>query len=123
MSIRQSALPWLKSKNVSANEAIYTSKFYKPEESWPKKSVWWFVIPLKQTVNTKVIHLICQIAPDSNGFYYLRVPTTFFNDHLANFDKVHDSLHIYLSTDPIELFVELRGKGRLKFGQFLITNN
>lgn len=123
MSIRQSALPWLKSKNVSPREAIYTSKFYRPEESWPKKEVWWFVIPIKQIENNSVVHLVCQKSPDSNQFYYLRVPTTFLREYLGKFDKVDDKIHIYLSADALNLFVEIRGKGRLKFGQFLVSTN
>jgi len=79
MSIRSEALQWLTTHYGVKGRGIYASKFYKPEESWPKRKVWWFEIPLDYIKSTDAtnIHLVCQVAPNSSDFHYLKVPVTF----------------------------------------------
>jgi hypothetical protein len=123
MSIRSNALQWLKKNYKSCEGKIYTSKYYLPEESWPKTHVWWIQIPLNvlNSVNENNINLLCQTNQNSNQYYYLKVPVKFLVDHLDKFDIVQDKMiHLYLSADPHKLFIEERGTGKVEFEKFLV---
>ena len=122
MSIRNQALQWYNKKLGKIVGPTYTSKFYLPEESWPKKSVWWFQIPINvvEKKQSGHVNLLCQVSPNENHFHYLKVPTKFFQEHLEKFHLVDDKISIYLSTDPKRLFVEERGEGSLGFQKFLV---
>ena len=123
MSIRFDAFQWLDSNFRKIDGSVYTSKYYLPEESWPKKHVWWLKIPLR-VINkneNKFINLLCQVEPNKKEFYYLKVPTDYFEEHLKNFHIVNDIASLYLSADLNNLFVEIRGKGNTAFAQFLVT--
>src|SRR5688572_11999205 len=113
MSIRVQARLWYETKYGKAIEPTYSSKYYQPEESWPKKSVWWFQIPINVTEKNQSGHvnLLCQIAPNENNFHYLKVPTKFFREHIEKFHFVDDKISIYLSTDIQRMFIEERGEG------------
>ena len=123
MSIRSNALQWFRKKHKTDEGKIYTSKYYLPEESWPKTHVWWVQIPLKalSTLNGHYINFLCQTNPDSNEYHYLKVPKKFLVDHLDKFDIVQNTkIHLYLSADPDKLFLEERGTGKLDFSKFLV---
>lgn len=123
MSIGPDARRWFLSKYGKTNNKIYTSKYYLPEESWPKKHVWWPKIPIIAIDKNNFTHvnLICEVAPGKNEFYYFKVPVDFLNEHLDRFDRVNDTIHLYLSAEPDTLFREIRGKGNLDFSPFLIN--
>jgi hypothetical protein len=123
MSIRTLARLWYETKYGKAIDSTYSSKYYLPEESWPKKSVWWFQIPINVTEKNQSDHinLLCQVSPNENNFHYLKVPTKFFRENLAKFHFVDDKISIYLSTDTKRLFVEERGEGNLDFQIFLVN--
>jgi hypothetical protein len=122
MSIRSVAFQWLKSNYGEVSGKIYTSKYYLPEESWPKEHVWWLQIPLKviEAKQNSFINLICQVAPNKSEFHFLKVPTDYFHKHLKNFHIVEEKASLYLSADPKDLFVETRGKGKTEFTGFLV---
>jgi hypothetical protein len=123
MSIRNQALQWYNKKFGKIVGPTYTSKFYQPEESWPKKSVWWPQIPIR-VINENLsgyINILCQVAPNENDFYYLKIPAKFLYEHLEKFHIVNDIISLYFSTDPKELFIELRGEGSLDFSKFLVN--
>ena len=61
------------------------------------------------------------MAPNDNDFHYLKVPSKFLHEHLEKFHFVGYKVSLYLSTDPENLFIELRGKGNLDFSKFLIN--
>ena len=120
MSVRSQALDWYKDIYKKIDSPIYTSKFYKPEESWPKKSVWWFHIPIKiikENISAD-IRMLCQIAPNRSDFHFLKVPAKFLHEHLDDFYILHDNISLYLSIPPKSLFIEERGKGNLSFKNF-----
>lgn len=121
MSIRNKALQWYEKKYGRIDIPIYTSKFYQPEESWPKTSVWWPQIPINVINKNSFINILCEVAPNSNQFYHLKVPTKFFREHLNKFHSIKGKIDLYLSTDPKRLFVEERGKGNLDFKSFLVA--
>jgi hypothetical protein len=124
MSIRSDALTWLSSNFGKVEGQIYTSKYYTPEESWPKTHVWWLKVPINviETNQRDFINLICQVAPNKNDFHYLKVPVKFLREHLGKFDIVQNKMiHLYLSADPTKLFMEERGSGSLNFSVFLVS--
>jgi len=124
MGVRNQAIMWLQKNFGRPTGPIYTSKYYKPEESWPKKSVWWFQIPIssvEENSNTN-INLVCQTAPDANTFHYLKVPSRFFIEHLSKFHIAEEKISIYLSTDPQKIFIEERGIGSLDFSRYLVNS-
>lgn len=121
MYLRTAALKWFESKYGLGTQGVYTSKYYQSFESWPKKEVWWLQIPIKAIEQHKEIHLLCQTSPDSSTFLYLKVPSSFFKEHLSNFDRVKDIIHMYLSPERSTYLKELRGKGSLNFDRFLIA--
>ena len=124
MSIRKEAIFWLERNYGKANGPVVTSKYYRPEESWPKKSVWWFQIPIRTIEENSLghINLLCQSLPEENKFYYLKVPVRFLIDNLDKFHVVKDNISIYLSTDTERLFIEERGTGNLNFRSFLVDS-
>ena len=123
MGIRGQAILWLEQHHRRPQGPIYTSKYYKPEESWPKKSVWWFQIPISAVEENRTgsLHLICQGAPNENTFHYLKVPAIFLSENLHLFHIVEDKISMYLSTESENLFVEIRGTGKLDFSSFLVA--
>jgi hypothetical protein len=93
---------------------MYCSKYYRAFESSPKKEVWWLQIPIIAVEQYTHINLLCQASPDSQKFFYLKVPSSFFKEHLSKFDIVGNKIHIYLSPDPVDSLTEIRGRGTLK---------
>src|SRR5689334_7245541 len=117
MSIRREALSWFVKNHGRIDAPTFASKFYQAFESWPKKSVWWLQIS-RHVVEENLsghINMLCQVNPDENEFYYLKVPAGFLHEHLDKFHFVGDKISLYFSTHPKTLFVEERGKGNLDF--------
>ncbi len=124
MSISTAARNWFSSNYGEPKSKMYSSKYYLPEESWPKKAVWWFEIPIHLIEKSEehFIDLVCQIAPDNtDAFYYLKVSVRFLHEHLKSFHVNGDRMSIYLSAEPDKLFVEERGNGALNFKPFLVS--
>jgi hypothetical protein len=113
---------WFKENFKDDGNKIYTSKFYTPEESWPKTQVWWLQFPKTAIDASKYdfVNFVCQVTPNKNDFHYLKVPLTYLNEHLDKFHRIGENIDLYLSANPNTLFVEERGKARLNFSKFLI---
>lgn len=111
---------WFRQNFKVDTNKVYTSKYYRPEESWPKTEVWWLQFPLKAIEINKYdyVNFICQVAPGKNDFHYLKVPTQFLQDNLHKFHRIGEMVDIYLSARPETLFVEIRGSGKLNFSKF-----
>lgn len=122
MGTRREALKWFASKFAMTKNKTFTSKYYLAHESWPKVEVWWLQISSKAIDKEKhdFVNFICQTAPLENDFYYFKVPVKFFLQNLGKFHQSKGKLSLYLSANPETLFVEIRGKGRLDFKQFLV---
>jgi hypothetical protein len=122
MSIRPNARRWFLSKYGNTKSKTYTSKYYLPEESWPKVAVWWLQISNNAIDENKdtFINILCETEPSSNDFYYLKVPVDFIKEHKEKFHKIGDKIDWYLSADPDTLFREIRGEGKLNFSAFLV---
>ncbi len=123
MNTRQSAFQWYKEKYGKLDLPIYTSKYFQPFESWPKKSVWFPQIPIQQITSeeNKSINILCQVAPNKNKFFHLKVPTSFLKQNLDAFDEINGKIALYLSADTRNLFQEIRGKSRLlSFKKYLM---
>lgn len=117
------ARKWFLSKYKEDLNKTYTSKFYTPEQSWPKTNVWWLQIPVTAIDEKSYTHvnLLCQVQPNNeNDFHYLKVQASFLNTHIKKFHRLNDKISLYLSAEPSKLFVEERGEGKLDFSQFLV---
>jgi hypothetical protein len=117
------ARKWFKENFKDDNNKVYTSKYYTPQESWPKTHVWWLQFPLTaiDTNQYDYVNLICQVAPGKNDFHYLKVPSKYLQEHLKKFHRIEEKISLYLSAHPDNLFIEERGEGRLNFSEFLIA--
>ena len=125
MSIRKEALSWLNSKYQIEGGEIYTSKFYTPAESWSNSRVWFFQIPL-EAVYSKVsqkIHLVCENHLSGEPFIYIKVSSLFLLKNLKSFDvdQKEKVVRIYLSAEAVNMFMEVRGKGKVDFKEFRVT--
>lgn len=123
MQTGTNAREWFLSKYGTSKSKVYTSKYYTPEDSWPKTHVWWLQIPLTAIDRSKYdfVNLVCQAGPNENNYHYLKVPTSYLNEHLEKFDRIGEILSLYLSANSKTLFVEERGTGSLNFFQFLVS--
>jgi len=76
MSIGPDARRWFSLNHGDAKNKMYTSKYYLPEESWPKTHVWWLQIPLDAIDRSRFdyVNIVCQVAPGKNSFHYLVSP-------------------------------------------------
>lgn len=124
-NIRKDAIDWFKSRFGIESGEIYTSKFYTPQESWSNTRVWFFQVPL-EIINSnpaKKIHLICENHLKGERFIYMRVSSLFFLKNLNSFDtdEKEQVARIYLSAEAVNMFTEVRGKGKIHFKQFLVT--
>ena len=122
--IRKDALDWFKLKFQIESDEIYTSKFYTPQESWSNSRVWFFQIPL-EGIHSKVskkIYLICENHLKGEPFICLRISSLFFLKNLASFDVdlKEKVIRIYLSAESVNMFMEVRGKGKIDFKTFCI---
>lgn len=122
MSIGPSARKWFLTNYGKGKVKVYSSKYYLPEESWPKKHVWWIQIPpcsidpaLYQYVN-----MLCQVKPSEKNFHYLKVPVTFILEHQKKFHRIGDMIDFYFSAEETTLFKELRGTTELDFSSFVV---
>lgn len=125
-TIRKEALNWFKSKFQIDSDEIYASKFYSPIESWSNTRVWFFQIPLEVVYSpiAKKIHLLCQNHLKGEPFIYLKTSSLFFTKNLKSFDvdEKEKVVRIYLSAEAIDMFKEVRGKGRIDFKSFVVTH-
>jgi hypothetical protein len=123
MSLRSEAIKQLESKIGKKADAVYTSKYYQPKESWTKTAVWWLEIPVKQITEGGHIHmyLVCEVQPDSSEFHFLQVPIKFFNDNLHLLESHNDRISLFLSAETATLFSDQRGSGKVSFLQFLLS--
>ena len=83
--------------------------------------MWWLQFPPTAIDINKYdyVNFICQVAPGKNDFHYLKVPTKFLQGHLDKFHRIGEKIDIYLSARPENLFIELRGIGKLDFSKFV----
>jgi hypothetical protein len=124
-TIRKEALGWFKSKFRIAGDEIHTSKFYTPQESWSKSRVWFFQIPLEIIYSpvAKKIHLLCQNHLNGEPFLYLKVSSLFLLKNPNSFEvgQKEKVVRIYLSAEAVDMFTEVRGKGKINFKEFVIA--
>jgi hypothetical protein len=125
-NLRTEAVDWFKSKYQIDSDEIYTSKFYTAQESWSNSRVWFFQIPL-EVINSnpiKKIHLVCENHLEGEPFIYFKVSSLFFLKNLDSFDvdKKEKVVRIYLSAEAVNMFMEVRGKGKIDFKGFRMTN-
>jgi len=121
MAIRKLGLEWLSVNVGKPAGRVHVSRYYTDDKSWCKQSVWWFEIPLAAVDDDCDIHFLCQKTPGGDDFFYLRVPPQFLkqNQHRLFVRPDNGRLSMYFGTERPDLFVELRGNGRVPFSQFV----
>ncbi len=124
-TIRKAALDWFRSKFQIGSDEIYTSKFYTPQESWSNSRVWFFQIPVEIIYSpvAKKIHLLCENHLKGEPFIHLKVSSLFFLKNLNSLDvdQKEKVARIYLSAEAVNMFMEVRGKGKVEFKTFVIA--
>lgn len=121
MSVGPAARSWFVSKYGKSENKVYASKYYLPEESWPKKHVWWVQIP-PHAIDPSLhdyVNILCQVAPGADDFHYLKVPVAFILKHREKFHRIGENIDFYLSAEQHNLFEEIRGIGKLDFSPFI----
>ena len=97
------------------------SKYYVADKSWTKRPAWAFEVPL-DTVRggAEVIVLRYETGPATGQYRELNVPCTFLPDILSGLWIREDrqTLSLFLSADPQDLFIDKRGSGGVSFKQF-----
>ena len=121
-TVRKDALNWIYSKYQDIDGEIYSSKFYTPQESWSNTRVWFFQIPL-HVINSNPplkVHLLCENHLEGEPFIYLKVSSLFFLKNLKAFEvgEKEKVVRIYLSAEAVNMFMEVRGKGKIDFKAF-----
>ena len=124
-NIRKKALEWYNAKYLSVSGEIYTSKFYPASESWSKTRVWFFQLPL-DIVNANPptkINLICENHLDGESFIYLKLSSLFFLKNINSFEvsEKEKVVRVYLSAEAVDMFTEVRGKGKVDFKPFVVN--
>lgn len=123
MTIRGSALRWLATTHGVRDGDIVTSRFYPAAQSWTGRDAWWVQVPVHrlEALGTGVIHVVCQAAPSSPDFHYLRVPADHLRANLAGLDMPGDGrmVSLFLSAEPATSFRDERGPAHLELRQFL----
>ena len=124
-NIRKEALAWFKRNHSVESNEIYASKFYTPQESWSNSRVWFFQIPL-DVINSnpiKKLHLLCENQLAGEQFIYLKVSSIFLLKNLNHFDvdQKEKVVRIYLSAESVDMFKEVRGKGKVDFNPFRVN--
>ena len=66
------------------------------------------------------MNLICEKLPGKNDFYHFKVPAKFLIVNLKCFHRIGESISLYISAEPENIFTEVRGKGQLDFSKFLV---
>ena len=124
-TIRKNALDWFRSNFQKESGEIYTSKFYTPQESWSNSRVWFFQIPTEIIYSpvAKKIHLLCENHLKGEPFIYLKVSSLFLLKNLNSLDvdQKEKVARIYLSAEAVNMFMEVRGKGKVEFKTFVIA--
>jgi hypothetical protein len=120
-NISKSARNYLVQQLGSLPEGIIrSSRYYPPEESWTKRPSWWHEFPLTKLrdPNSTHVHIICE--KDTVGFFYLKVPKSFFLENITSLCIRDDkNVSLFLSADPSDMFIDYGGKGQIEFSEWL----
>jgi len=122
MNSRRSGLEWLRKRGRTSGERVVVSKYYTPDEAWPRTPVWWFEFPASHAITDRFgfLNLLCEVAVSSSDYHHLRVPMGLFlacKHHLGSRDA-GNRFSLYLSAEESRLFRELRGEGQIELGVF-----
>lgn len=114
--------------DISESRITHThrSRYYPPEKSWTNSPAWAFEIPLtefKDAAVDSVIELQCEPEVDGDEQAKLLVPVYFLNRHFDSFYFREDrkSISLFLSADPKNEFIEVRGNDGIDFSSYKKT--
>jgi hypothetical protein len=119
MTIRSQALEWLAGRGTTSEGHIVASKRYAPEESWTAEKAWWIQVPSSAIRADKEIHILCEAERGAGTFRHLKVPASYFQEHLDELATIgDDKINLFLSAEPGAEFRDERGPGHVSFAQF-----
>lgn len=120
-STKKQALIWLGKNHPSElHNILHASKFH------PDQEIWFFTLPTTYFDQNNVgeINLLCEKQNNSNDFYFLKVPFSFFRENKEKFsirrDEVKFDLHI--SAKNRNWMIDERSK-IIDFKRFVVGNN
>jgi hypothetical protein len=119
---------WVLDISESRISNSHRSRFYPSEKSWTKSPAWAFEIPtceFKDVEVDSVIELQCEPEIEGNENIRLLVPVYFLTRHFDSFHFREDkkTISLFLSADPKNEFVEIRGKDEIDFSSFKKTKS
>ncbi len=119
MALRRSGQDWFREHHEPGDEPR-VSRFYPTHKSW-KGPGWWFEFPDFAVSNPAGwIGLLCQRRDNPDAFHHLRVPMDLFvtrKPHLGYRADIK-KFSLFLSGEPETFFREMRGSGKIEFGEF-----
>jgi hypothetical protein len=124
MTVRATALRWLALHHRVRDGDIFASRYYPAAESWTGRDAWWLQIPVHriEAPGERVFHLLCETAPGTHAFHYLRVPASFLRGHLREgLDRPGDGrvVSLFLAAEPDARFRDERGAAHVELAPFL----
>ena len=123
MSIRSTAVQWLKSSHGVDCGIMCTSKFYGPEESWTNKAAWAFEVDKSVVEKSplQMVYLLCEKAPGIRDFHCLQLPGSYLIENQKElYIRSNNRYSMFLSAEQENLYQDERGTGKVTLGQFLI---
>jgi hypothetical protein len=76
-------------------------------------------VPLSVADAGEIVHIVCEAQPGAGAFRHLKVPGSFFQQHLRDFAILGgDRINLFLAAEPGIEFVDQRGPGRISFARF-----
>ena len=106
------------------SDYVKVSKYYPSDESWTKSPVWWFDIPLSKLygLNHEQVYLLCR-KKNSQSFDCLHIPIRYILKNLRWLKLINkkdaEIVRLHLSAREDDRFVDLRGRRRVNFGEWL----
>jgi hypothetical protein len=128
LSQRSAGLKWFRATHPKLTDGkVRVSRYYPPGQStWkPEQPTWAFEFPLKDLESPEAVtYCVCQ-SEDGGSFYCLRVPHHHVLEHRAALYERIDksggpSIGVFLTANPAARFRDVRARGGIDFGQFLL---
>jgi hypothetical protein len=118
--IRRKGLAYLQRSPVyNPSELVAVSKLFRPEESWTRKSTWWFDLPIQKIKNNERTNYCLLGQAKKGGFIVLKVPNEFFLKNFSKFEtRYQNRIRLHIAAEGENQFVDERGTGRVSFSRF-----
>ena len=88
----------------------HVSKYYIASESWTKQPAWWVQFSKNEiwSEQYEFVHWLLQKEPGATNFYYLKVPTSYLQEHELDLGKIKEKFSLFLSAQKDRTFFRMR---------------